>query len=283
MLETDKVLLVDEVNPGAVRVWRRTQIVSVLRSFAEICGYYWRNYPTYQLNFLALEQTTVAEELNDCLYGIKFEVETEKQNSEQKLEKLIQNKLEDLHVGEDKGSCLNRANRELRAPRGESEYNSEEVKQWRTDLGRGERKLEGDLKMIIDSVNEMGKLEVEQEAIIKKKELEISSETTKLKESKKKLTPRLQEAEEAAKAAQAKCSSLKKAKQQLLIEEMGKNTDSKDDELDVCCPLHGIWSECVMGMKRKDAHEEMLRAGSGVDPERGLRTRADFGRNQMVD
>ncbi|XP_062923748.1 myosin heavy chain, cardiac muscle isoform-like [Mobula hypostoma] len=171
-----------------------------------------RNYPTYQLNFLALEQTTVAEELNDCLYGIKFEVETEKQNSEQKLEKLIQNKLDDLHVGEDKGSCLSRANRELRAPRGESEYNSEEVKQWRTDLGRGERKLEGDLKMIIDSVNEMGKLEVEQEAIIKKKELEISSETNKLKESKKKLTPRLQEAEEAAKAAQAKCSSLKKAK-----------------------------------------------------------------------
>ncbi|XP_062905974.1 putative uncharacterized protein MYH16 [Mobula hypostoma] len=115
----------------------------------------------------------VVEQLSDCLYGIKFEVEVEKQNSEQKLEKLIQNKLEDLHVGEDEGSYLIRANRELKAPRGESGYNSEEVKQWRTDLGRGERKFEGDLKLSIDSLNEMGKLEVEQEEVIQKKELEL--------------------------------------------------------------------------------------------------------------
>ncbi|XP_062927827.1 uncharacterized protein LOC134358992 [Mobula hypostoma] len=151
----------------------------------------------------------VVEELSDCLYGIKFEVETEKPNSKQKLKKLIQNKLEDLQAGEDKGSCLTGANRQLTAQ-------------------RGEQKFEGDLKMIIDSLNGMGKLEFEQEDVIKKKKLE---------ESKKKLMPRSQETEEAAEAAQAKCSSLEKTKQQRPIEEMGKKTDSKDDEMDVWCLL----------------------------------------------
>ncbi|XP_069785580.1 myosin-6-like isoform X4 [Narcine bancroftii] len=74
---------------------------------------------------------------------------------------------------------------------GQCEHSSEQVKQLRTDLERGRRKLEGDLKMTIDSLNEMEKLKVDLEEVIKKKELEINTVSTKL-EDEQSLTAALQ-------------------------------------------------------------------------------------------
>ncbi|XP_062923405.1 myosin heavy chain, striated muscle-like [Mobula hypostoma] len=161
------------------------------------------------------------------------------------------------------------------------------MKQWQTDLGRGKRTLEWNLKMTIDSLNEVEKLKVDLEEVIRKKKLEISSVNTKLEaeqsltvafqvrveeaggvtafqiemakkresellrlwreleESKKKLSSRLQEAEEVAEAVQAKCSNVERTNQQLQIEEKGKNTDSTDDEMEVWCPHHIVTRERI--------------------------------------
>ncbi|XP_069785578.1 putative uncharacterized protein MYH16 isoform X2 [Narcine bancroftii] len=109
----------------------------------------------------------------------------------QHLAKLGQHRLEDFHAGEDKVNCLSKSNCKLQAQRGECEHSSEQVKQLRTDLERGRRKLEGDLKMTIDSLNEMEKLKVDLEEVIKKKELEINTVSTKL-EDEQSLTAALQ-------------------------------------------------------------------------------------------
>ncbi|XP_059830761.1 putative uncharacterized protein MYH16 isoform X2 [Hypanus sabinus] len=209
--------------------------------------------------------------MSDCLYGIKFEVETERPNSQQRPEQVIRNQLEDLQVEEDKGSSLTKGNRNPRAPKGEFE----EVKQLQTDLGRGKRKLEGNLKMTIDGLNKVQSLKVDLEEVMRKKKLEISAVNTGLEAdqslaaafqvgveeavgvtatqiemsgthesellslwrelgvAEKKLISRLQEAEETAGAVQATCFRSEKIKQQLPIAEVRKNTDSKDDVLDV--------------------------------------------------
>ncbi|XP_059825252.1 putative uncharacterized protein MYH16 [Hypanus sabinus] len=189
----------------------------------------------------------------------------------ERLERVIWNQWEDLQVGENEEICLTEGNSKLRAWRGEFA----EVKKLRTNLGRGERKLEGNLKMTFDSSNKVQNLKVDLEEVMRKEKLEISTVNTELeadqsltaafqvgveeavgvtasqiemagtRESEllslwrelqrpeKKLISRLQEAEETAGAVQATCFHLEKIKQQLLITEMRKNTDSKDDVLDV--------------------------------------------------
>ncbi|XP_059820834.1 transmembrane protein 192 isoform X1 [Hypanus sabinus] len=149
--------------------------------------------------------------VRDCLYGIKFEMKTER------LEKVIWNHSEDLHVGENEESCLTEGNSKLRTRRGEFA----EVKKLQTNLRREKRKLEGNLKMTIDSSNEVQNLKVDLEEVMRKKKLERSAVNTE------------QEAEETAGAVQATCFRLEKIKQQLPITGMRKNTDSMDDVLDV--------------------------------------------------
>ncbi|XP_072133818.1 uncharacterized protein [Mobula birostris] len=189
------------------------------------------------------------------------ETMTHLRRDQQKLKTSIQNRLEDLQVGEDQGSVLTKVNRKPRAQGGEFDYTPEEVKKWRTDLGKGRRTLERNLKMTIASLNEVEKLKVDLEDALRKKQPEAEHPLTaafqvrveeaggvtksqiemarnpesellrlwrELKESPKKLTSRLQEAEG---VAPAKCFSLEKLKQQLPIEGMRKNTDSKDDVL----------------------------------------------------
>ncbi|XP_072906938.1 uncharacterized protein [Hemitrygon akajei] len=190
----------------------------------------------------------------------------------ERLERVIWNQWEDLQVGENKESCLTEGNSKLRAWRGEFA----EVKKLQTNLRRGKRKLEGNLKMTVDSSNEVQNLKVDLEEVMRKKKLEISAVNTELEADQsltaafqvgveeavgvtasqievagmhesellslwrefqgpeKKLISRLQEAEETAGTVQATCFHLEKIKQQLPIAEMRKNTDSKDDVLDVC-------------------------------------------------
>ncbi|XP_059838656.1 putative uncharacterized protein MYH16 [Hypanus sabinus] len=149
--------------------------------------------------------------VSDCLYGIKFEMKTER------LEKVIWNHSEDLQVGENEESCLTEGNSKLRTRRGEFA----EVKKLQMNLRREKRKLEGNLKMTIDSSNEVQNLKVDLEEVMRKKKLERSAVNTE------------QEAEETAGAVQATCFRLEKIKQQLPITGMRKNTDSMDDVLDV--------------------------------------------------
>ncbi|XP_059806128.1 uncharacterized protein LOC132381034 [Hypanus sabinus] len=108
--------------------------------------------------------------VSDCLYGIKFEMKTER------LERVIWNQWEDLQVGENEESCLTEGNSKLRAWRGEFA----EVKKLRMNLGRGNRTLEGNLKMTIDSSNEVQSLKVDLEEVMMKKKLEIRAVNTEL-------------------------------------------------------------------------------------------------------
>ncbi|XP_072115834.1 uncharacterized protein [Mobula birostris] len=199
------------------------------------------------------------------------ETMTHPQRDQQKLKTSIQKRLEDLQVGEDQGSVLTKANRKPRARGvgGEFDYTPEEVKKWRTDLRKGRRTLERNLNMTIASLNELEKLKVDLEDVIRKKALEAEHPLTaafqvrveeaggvtasqteiaknpesellrlwrELKESPKKLTSRVQEAEG---VAPAKCFSLEKLKQQLPIEGMRKDSGSKDDV------LH-MWGPCTI-------------------------------------
>ncbi|XP_072120675.1 uncharacterized protein [Mobula birostris] len=268
-----------------------------------------KNDPTYQLNFLVLEQTVVdlgmetqVVNLNEtqgregiCIAELSAQkcrpdtecracgttiadleftvvnVEKEQRNSEptlrsctveliqreettthlrrdqQKLKTSIQKRME---AGEDQGGVLTKANRKPRAQGGEFDYTSEEVKKWRTDLGKGRRTLERNLEVDLEDVIRKEKLEAEhpltaafqvrvgeaggvtasQMEMAKNPESELWRLWRELKESPKKLTYRLQEDEG---VAPAKCFSLETLKQQLPMEGMRKNTDSKDDVLDM--------------------------------------------------
>ncbi|XP_072134064.1 uncharacterized protein [Mobula birostris] len=208
------------------------------------------NDPTYQLNFLVLGQTVVDRGMETQVVNLnetqgregictalrsytdeliqREETMTHLRRDQQKLKTSIQNRLEDLQVGEDQGIVLIKVNRKPRAQGGEFDYTPEEVKKWRTDLGKGRRTLERNLKMTIASLNEVEKLKVDLEDALRKKQPEAEHPLTaafqvrveeaggvtasqiemarnpesellrlwrELKESPKKLTSRLQEAE----------------------------------------------------------------------------------------
>ncbi|XP_062899581.1 uncharacterized protein LOC134344148 [Mobula hypostoma] len=99
-----------------------------------------------------------------------------------------------------------------------------------TSLQKDEQKLKTSIQ---NRLEEAGGVTASQMEMDMKRGSELLRLGRELEESEKRLTSRLQEAEETAEAAQAKCFSLEKIKQQLPIERMWKNMASKDDVRDV--------------------------------------------------
>ncbi|RXM30796.1 Myosin-7 [Acipenser ruthenus] len=115
------------------------------------------------------------------------------------LQEAHQQTLDDLQSEEDKVNTLTKAKAKLEQQVDDLEGSLEQEKKVRMDLERAKRKLEGDLKLTQESL------------------MDLENDKQQLEErlKKKKLAQRLQDAEEAVEAVNAKCSSLEKTKHRL--------------------------------------------------------------------
>ncbi|XP_062912727.1 myosin heavy chain, cardiac muscle isoform-like isoform X2 [Mobula hypostoma] len=122
-----------------------------------------------------------------------------------------------------------------------------------TNLRKDKQELK---KPIQNRLEEAGGVIASQMEMNSKRESELLRLGRELEESEKKLTSRLQQAEEAADAAQAKCLRLEKIKQQLPIKERGR------------LRIRNMMCWMCEGAMGTDTGDAMLKLGDATNPER---------------